>query len=173
MDGIFSHVVIVDQNGDAMRDLGEGRDPRWSPDGKRILFLRKLSTLQRGTEIWIENADGSGAKKIIQDTSSDLQADWLPHGVGIVFASGRDGLSAVFTADVVGGKVRKLGAQPSVNWFHPQISPDGKTLVIESVPQADVPVKRVSLMQIGLESHQAVLIGDGFHESIVWSEAGH
>jgi TolB protein len=48
--------------------------PSWSPDSKQIVFSSDRGHLAAFTEIWIMNADGSGAKKL-SDGSRDA---WAP-----------------------------------------------------------------------------------------------
>ncbi|MBN1190588.1 MAG: PD40 domain-containing protein [Dehalococcoidales bacterium] len=58
-------------------------DPRWSPDGTRILYTNSLY------EIWEMNADGTG-KTLIKGSTSSTPA-WSRDGEKIAFASNFDG----------------------------------------------------------------------------------
>jgi Tol biopolymer transport system component len=58
------HVAAVDGSGE--RRLIEGSAPAWSPDGGRIAFVRY-------PDIWVANADGSGATRLTQHPAD---AEW-------------------------------------------------------------------------------------------------
>ena len=170
VEGTSTRLAIVDENGMLLRELGVGRAAHWSPDGKQLVFLRPLSHLRQGSSIWIMGADGSGAKEILEDSSRAVQAGWLPDGAGILFSSERDGSAAAFTVDLDGKNVRKLGADPLMNWFHPVLSPDGKSLIVEAATQADAAVKRVSVVQIDANTHRAKMLAIGNHFSVLWEQ---
>jgi hypothetical protein len=87
-------------------------NPLFSPDGQRIAFEDETSGSAK-SEIWVMNADGSGA---VQLTSghADREAAWSPDGSEIAFF--RDGNVCVMDAD--GGNVARVtsdGAN-SVAW---------------------------------------------------------
>src|SRR6202140_2680278 len=86
------HVWVVPTAGGEPREIISGQDadrPRWSPDGKRFLFL---STKEGGSQIWIADFDSakgtvSGTHKL---TSIATEADgplWSPDGKNILFVS--------------------------------------------------------------------------------------
>jgi len=53
--------------------LIQGTDPRWSPDGKKIIFRRitkQIDNLIVSTSIWLMNPDGSEQTEIIQGDSN-------------------------------------------------------------------------------------------------------
>src|SRR5439155_10143975 len=57
---------------------GDDADPRFSPDGKRILY----TTLKGGfPEVWVMNRDGSDPKAVTKGS----QGSWAPNGKSIVF----------------------------------------------------------------------------------------
>lgn len=168
--GVSTRLAIVDETGTLLRELGDGREAHWSPDGKLLVLLRPMPHLQQGGSIWIMGVDGSGAKEILEDASRVVQANWLPDGAGILFTSERDGLAAAFTVDLDGKNVRKLGADPLMNWFRPVLSPDGKSLIVEAATQPDATVKRVSVVQIDANNHRATMLAVGSHFSVHWEQ---
>jgi Tol biopolymer transport system component len=172
IEATSTRLAIVDENGTLLRELGVGRTAHWSPDGKQLVFLRPLSHLRQGSSIWIMGADGSGAKEILEDGSRVVQAGWLPDGAGILFSSERDGPAAAFTVDLDGKNVRKLGADPLMNWFHPVLSPDGKSLLVEAATLPDAAVRRVSVVQIDADTRRAKMLAIGNHFSVLWEQTG-
>jgi len=65
----------------------KAHEPRWSPDGKQILFTDESTNLPSG--IFVVPADGGAPKRLMPQEQSHLigAGAWLPDGNSIVFAS--------------------------------------------------------------------------------------
>lgn len=98
-----------------------GQSPAWSPDGSMIAFIS--STLHTPTDLWVMNADGSGARRL---TSRGVQGlRWAADGKSIMFVSRRRGYEEVMSIDLDGKQERRIpGLPPGASL--PQYSPDGK-----------------------------------------------
>ncbi|GAB2805307.1 hypothetical protein GCM10027176_07790 [Actinoallomurus bryophytorum] len=59
--------------------------PRWSPDRKKIAFTR--STGLAVNELWVMNADGSGAAMVTNQMSGRSRVAWSPDGKKIAFVA--------------------------------------------------------------------------------------
>jgi hypothetical protein len=73
------HPYVVNADGTALVNVGqmapESQAPSWSPDGTKIVFL----TASGGSsDIWIMNADGSGAAPILDDALVRSGPRWQP-----------------------------------------------------------------------------------------------
>jgi Tol biopolymer transport system component len=55
--------------------------PRWSPNGRRIAFLRGSSPYR----LYVMNADGSRDAQIAPSSGSELDPDWSPNGKTIAY----------------------------------------------------------------------------------------
>jgi Tol biopolymer transport system component/imidazolonepropionase-like amidohydrolase len=105
--------------------------PRFSPDGKQILFT---SDAGGGDNIWVMNADGTGAKPITKESFRLLNnATWMPDGQYIVarkhFTSTRSlGAGEIWMYHITGGDgiqlTKRKNDQQDVN--EPSVSPDGR-----------------------------------------------
>lgn len=105
--------------------------PRFSPDGKKILFT---SDAGGGDNIWIMNADGSNAKQITTEDFRLLNnAIWTPDGNYIIarkhFTSTRSlGAGELWMYHITGGKgiqlTKRKNNQQDLN--EPSISKDGR-----------------------------------------------
>jgi len=70
-----------------LTQLREGQSPQVSPDGKRILFVRrdKLSNVR---QLWVMSVEGAGETQLTQNTDYDIMdPHWSPDGKWIVYAS--------------------------------------------------------------------------------------
>ena len=76
-----SSVMIVEWSSDEIR-------PSWSPDGQRIAFYsNKLQKNKKKFDLWIANADGSAAKKLVSDIIvADVNGPvWMPGGQKLLY----------------------------------------------------------------------------------------
>jgi Tol biopolymer transport system component len=76
--GSNCHVYAVNSDGTGLVQLGpatpETQAPSWSPDGAKIVFLSTGTS----SDIWIMNADGSGAASILDDALVRSGPRWQP-----------------------------------------------------------------------------------------------
>ncbi len=105
--------------------------PRFSPDGKQILFT---SDAGGGDNIWVMQADGSAARQVTKETFTLLNnAAWTPDGQYFVarkhFTSQRSlGAGEMWLYHINGGDglqlTKRKNDQQDVN--EPSVSPDGR-----------------------------------------------
>ncbi|MFN4259100.1 MAG: S9 family peptidase [Gemmataceae bacterium] len=87
-NSMSSNIWLAPTNGDAPRQLTNTpkRDshPRWSPDGKKILF----SSNRSGTsQLWIIDVTGGEAKQLTNVSTGASNGLWSPDGALIAFVS--------------------------------------------------------------------------------------
>jgi TolB protein len=115
---------FTDQSFRALGHHGNSMGGVYSPDGKRIAF-----SLMDGsnTDIWVMNADGSGARRLTRDPAIDLSPSWSPDGSRIAFVSDRAGTPQIYTMNADGSGVRRLTFQGNYNQT-PSWSPRGDAI---------------------------------------------
>ncbi|MBL7197630.1 MAG: PD40 domain-containing protein [Candidatus Omnitrophica bacterium] len=102
--------------------------PKWSPDGKRILFVSNRT----GTpEIWVMNEDGSDEIRITKTEKWHNTPDWSPDGQRIVFCANYDGNLDIYTMDLNGADRKQITNYEGVD-STPQYSPDGQKIIFTS-----------------------------------------
>ena len=67
--------------------------PAWSPDGKKIAFMRfvEQTFLFDSSEIFIMDSDGTGDQRLTDNQSGDVAPRWSPDGKWLIFSSNRSG----------------------------------------------------------------------------------
>jgi TolB protein len=87
---------------------GEANDagPEWSPDGRRLAFVRQASLTNY--DIWTVRADGTGARRLTSAPRADVSPTWSPDGKRIAFATRRDGPWAIYVMSADGSRERRL-----------------------------------------------------------------
>ena len=83
-----TEIYLMDADGSDMRKLTDNPaadyHPRWSPDGKSILFL---STRRDGSQAWILPLEGGDPVQMTQFSPGVSDAEWTSDGKRIVFTS--------------------------------------------------------------------------------------
>jgi serine/threonine protein kinase len=101
--------------------------PRWSPDGKQILFIG-VSALGTADSYMVPSDGGTPQKLIPGDNSPKTDPNWSPDGQSVVFSvsetGGRDPKSEIHIIELASRKVTAL--PESLGAFSPRWSPDGR-----------------------------------------------
>jgi len=116
--------------------------PEYSPDGHHILFT---SDRTGDNDIFVMNADGSGAVNLSRNPALEMHPKWSPDGALIYFDSDRSGDHEVWVMDADGSDPRQLTHSAGRDLV-PLPSPDGEWLLFNSQRSGNWDVWRVRLV---------------------------
>jgi dipeptidyl aminopeptidase/acylaminoacyl peptidase len=111
-------------------DLEWASDPRVSPDGKTIIYVRKSNDVMKDRErsnLWQVSVDGTDHRPLYSGVKSVRSPRWSPNGEKLAFVSNDTGSQQIHVRWLDNGEtalISQLQASPSnLSW-----SPDGKWL---------------------------------------------
>jgi Tol biopolymer transport system component len=115
-------------------DLGEGgyranNDHDLTRDGKMLAFSAS-SASSRGSQVYLANADGSGAK-LMTPASPSYFHGWSPDGKWLAFVGQRNGKFELFRVAAAGGEEQRLTSAGGYD-DGPEYTPDGKWIYFNS-----------------------------------------
>jgi dipeptidyl aminopeptidase/acylaminoacyl peptidase len=110
-------------------------DPQISPDGKRIVYVRRFAdpmTDKRYSNLWIINTDGSDHRPLTTGNRGDTSPRWSPDGLRLAYLSDADGKQQLYVRWMDTGQTARITnleqAPDAIAW-----SPDGKMLSFSSL----------------------------------------
>ena len=114
--------------------------PQFSPDMRRIAYRKviagpgldwALSGIDRNSEVFVANADGSGEINLSRHAAFDGWPAWSPDGRTLAFASARLGIprrAALFLVNADGSGLRQL-TDGDASYAQPRFAPDGRSIL--------------------------------------------
>lgn len=144
--------------------------PRWSPDGKKIVFSRSDGN------IYTVDAE---SKKITRLTDAEegvyhSSPDWSPDGKKIVYhSSGKSGYSDLYMMNADGSNISQITGKNEKNSseYAPHFSPNGKYLLFEKSKEG-----QTDIYVMNMADKQAQNITRDFDQPVsgsIWSEDGN
>lgn len=127
----------------------DGREPRFAANGYQIVYTH--TDLNGNPDIWKLDLRTSESEGMTDAEEIDAQADWMPNGRNIVFASDHSGTMSIWSVPANGGQRIPLNN----NGFFPRYSPDGSSIVYWS---------RQAFWSMGLDGKAPHPLRDGIPE---------
>jgi dipeptidyl aminopeptidase/acylaminoacyl peptidase len=112
------------------------RDAVWSPDGRRVAYVRPVS--EEGRHVFVSNGDGGGERDLTRGyTNLNDDPAWSPDGRLLAFtASNRQGVPHIALAALDGSRPRPLALALTGNPGEPAWSTNGRQLAVIVRPRA-------------------------------------
>ncbi len=111
------------------------KDPRWSPDRRKISWMRgevyKEGTTGVPGEIYVMDADGTDRRRVTDSELPNFDPDWSPDSTKLVFERGFLEESDIVTVDADGSGERRLTHDDGVD-IDPVWSPNGRWITWSS-----------------------------------------
>jgi len=132
-----------------MFELETATDPRISPDGAKVVFVRNFNDIMKDrkrSNLWIINSDGSDLRPLTSGNENDNSPQWSPDGKRLLYVSSGDGSSQIYVRWMDSGQTAKVTRCPKapggMEW-----SRDGKWIAFsmpvpdETKPFVEMPAK--------------------------------
>jgi acylaminoacyl-peptidase len=135
-------------------DLEYAGDPRISPDGKQVVFVRHFMDVMKDrerTNLWIVNSDGSDLRPLTTGNRNDASPRWSPDGNRLAYVSGQEEGAQIWLRWMDTRQEAKLTSvrrgPGSLAW-----SADGRSLAFTMfVPEDESPIATVPAKPEGAE----------------------
>ncbi|WP_328995109.1 amidohydrolase family protein [Kribbella sp. NBC_01245] len=126
LDLVTSIWILPAAGGEAQRltdDLQDATRPRWSPDGRSLIFQ---SYRDGNFHLWTIGADGNGLRQLTTGRYDHREPHYTPDGKSIVFSSDRsgNGTYGIHRLDVATGTISAL-TDTLTEEAEPTVSRDG------------------------------------------------
>jgi dipeptidyl aminopeptidase/acylaminoacyl peptidase len=126
----------------------------WSPDGQQILYSGNASGR---INLWIMNADGTGAHQLLHSDDAQSGAVWSKDGQSVVYQQDRGGdeIYDLYSVASAGGTPRALTQTDQISETSPHFSPDGKLMAYQHKERQG---SSVNLALMDWNTHQVRLL---------------
>lgn len=120
-----SEIWTIHADGTTLRrvtKVGHAENPKWSPDGSRLLFVRRPPTGDGPAELWTVEASGKSARRL-PSPGGVIAADWSPDGtrLAVISQGSRAGTLQLWIGRSDGSELRRVGpafegTHASIDW---------------------------------------------------------
>lgn len=144
-------------------DLEVAVDPRISPDGSEIVYVRRgfdIMTDRARTALWMLDSDGSDHRALTDGNSGVGSPRWSPDGSKLLYVSSEGGSSQLFVRWMDSGQVAELTnlteSPGNITW-----SPDGSMIAMTIfVPEAQPTFARMPARPEGAQWNEPAIVVD-------------
>ena len=102
--------------------------PVWSPDGKAIVFQRRVTSTN--WDLYRINPTGRGVRRLTRDALQQVNPAWSPDGSRLAFAEQQKTGNWAISTMKIDGSDRRLLTDARISSQNPSWSPDGKKIAL-------------------------------------------
>jgi Tol biopolymer transport system component/DNA-binding winged helix-turn-helix (wHTH) protein len=137
------------------------RNPRWSPDGKQIVFTALLPG--KPWKLHLVSKDGGSPQQLMPEEREESNPGWSPDGNSLVFDARTPGMRAIYLLDLRKNQVSPLPG--GMKMFSPRWSPDGRYI-------ATLPLDSRKLMLFDITTQEWAELAQALASFPTWSRDG-
>ena len=142
---------------------GDNRAPVWTPDGKRVTFLRHGHEIEKSSIFW-KSGDGSGETELLHSSEhTPVPCSWSPNGKRLAFFTG-----GIWILPLEGSRESELIIDTEFDEWAPAFSPDGRWIAYTSAREGKFQV----YVQAYPDNDWTRKISSDFGEEPIWSPKG-
>lgn len=134
-DGYGAHPITT--------TIANERDPRWSPDGRRVAFTR--DGLGGGRDLFVANVDGTGAVNLTSSSSRETFAEWSGDSVNLAFETEAPPYKAAWLVNATSGAPRQIDTM-STDSAHPSWGPDSARYAFSAKAAVGEPARLIVIL---------------------------
>jgi len=144
-------ILSANQDGTHIRTLTtfEGSSiglASWSPDGRFLVF--DAVDDQNRTDLYVTSADSGPLRRLTNDDSREVDAEWSRDGRWIYYASDASGHQVIWKTPAAGGTPVQLTTQGGMD---PRESPDGRSVYFLEPPSGNPFSMATTIKRVGVE----------------------
>ena len=161
-------IYISDYDGQKAKQLTSDKSivlsPRWSPDGKRIIYNSYKDN--KGPRLYMRDLRAGAVKTISGRPGLNIGATWSPEGNRVALTLTEKGNSDIFLIDLNGNIVKQLTDHWAID-VSPSFSPDGSKMAFVSNRAGGTP--QIYVMTISDGSVERITFESKYCTSPSWS----
>lgn len=151
LQGDSSKLVVIDVFGNLKAYLADYGFrtfyPRWSPNGKQLLFFSRHETGNQDDEIYTINIDGTGKKRLTHWPKHNFCPSWSPDGSQIAYVQSMEGSRPEIYIMKVNGLDNKRLTNNEKGDTLPNWSPDGTKLLVTAHRNGNYEIVEMTIPQ--------------------------